>query len=81
MIFGSEVEFAKDIIRYLIKGVVYGYIAEKYNSGRIALDKTSSITIMALSLFNVPSDEINRVLGESIDIVKKKKIVILGKRI
>ncbi len=65
----------------IIKGAVYGYIAEKYNCGRITLDKTSSITMMALSLFNVPNDEINRVLGKSIDIVKKKKIVILGKRI
>ncbi len=63
----------------IIKGAVYGYIAEKYNCGRITLDKTSSITMMALSLFNVPTDEINGVLGNPLILLERKRLSFWGK--
>jgi len=63
----------------IVEGAMYGFITDNYHKGDISYNK-SIITILKLSLsiFNVPEKEIENAITKSMEIIKKKKIVIKG---
>jgi hypothetical protein len=65
-----------------IKGCMYGFISERYFKGDISYqDKITTLLTMSLTLFNVPANEIKSAIHKSMNIAKKKKIVIYGFKI
>ena len=63
----------------IVEGAMYGFITDNYHKGDISYKK-SIITMLKLSLtiFNVPEKEIENAITKSMEIIKKKKIVIKG---
>lgn len=63
----------------IIEGAMYGFLTDNYHKGDIPYDK-SIITMLKLSLtiFNVPDQEIKNAIKKSMEIIKKKKIAIMG---
>ena len=63
----------------IIEGAMYGFLTDNYHKGDISYNK-SIITMLKLSLtiFNVPEKEIENAITKSLEIIKKKKIVIMG---
>ena len=63
----------------IVEGAMYGFITDNYHKGDISYKK-SIITMLKLSLtiFNVPEKEIENAITKSMEIIKKKKLVIKG---
>lgn len=63
----------------IIEGAMYGFITDNYHKGDIPYDKSIKTMLrLALSIFNVPEDEISNAIKKSMQIVKKKELVIMG---